>query len=72
MIVFLVLALWIAPVAVGIYIGNKRGKFAAGLLLPLFLGWIGVAIVACLSDRSTNVSVNISNNISNRNELPKE
>lgn len=57
MAIVLILTLWVAPLALGIYMGNRRGKLAAGILLPLFLGWIGVIIIACLSDRSAHVIV---------------
>lgn len=57
MVVFLILLLWIAPIALGVYIGMKRDKLAAGILLPLFFGWIGLAVVACLSNRTTNLVV---------------
>lgn len=56
----LVLFLWIIPVILGGLMGNNRNKLAAGIILPLFLGWIGVIIIACLSDRSSHVIVNNS------------
>lgn len=58
--ILLVLFLWIIPVILGGLMGNSRNKLAAGIILPLFLGWIGVIIIACLSDRSSHVIVNNS------------
>jgi hypothetical protein len=60
MIFLLILLFWIAPVVLGAMLGNSRNKLAAGILLPLFFGWLGVIIVACLSDRSQHVTVNVS------------
>ncbi len=45
----LLLISWIAAVVVATKIGAKKNR--AGWAWGLFLGWIGVAIVACLSPR---------------------
>ena len=45
----LLLISWIAAVVVAAKIGAKKNR--AGWAWGLFLGWIGVAIVACLSPR---------------------
>jgi uncharacterized membrane protein HdeD (DUF308 family) len=45
----LLLISWIAAVIVATKIGAKKNR--AGWAWGLFLGWIGVAIVACLSPR---------------------
>jgi hypothetical protein len=46
---------WVAPVFVGLAIGTpkKRAGWAWGLLL----GWLGVIIVACLSEKKPPVAV---------------
>lgn len=41
---------WVAPAIVGYIVGKKKGKGGLGLILGLFLSWIGVIIVAVLSD----------------------
>jgi hypothetical protein len=45
---------WVAPVFVGLMIGQpkKRAGWAWGLLL----GWLGVIIVACLSEKKPQVT----------------
>lgn len=58
MIFFLVIVLWLVPIGLGAYLGSQRGKMAAGILLPLFFGWIGLIVVACLSDRTHTITVN--------------
>lgn len=45
----LLLISWIAAVVVANKIGAKKNR--AGWAWGLFLGWLGVAIVACLSPR---------------------
>jgi hypothetical protein len=45
----LLLISWIAAVVVATKIGAKKNR--AGWAWGLFLGWLGVAIVACLSPR---------------------
>jgi hypothetical protein len=42
------LVFWIAPIAVGHKIGAPKNR--QGWLWGLLLGWIGVIIVACLSE----------------------
>lgn len=44
------LLLWAAPVIVGTIIGAKKGKGGIGFVLSCFLSWIGVIIIALLSD----------------------
>jgi hypothetical protein len=41
---------WVAPLIVGHKIGAPKNR--AGWVWGLLLGWIGVIIVACLSDKS--------------------
>lgn len=72
MIALLIVVLWLAPVAVGAYMGHARGKLAAGILLPLFLGWIGVIIIACLSDRSAHVVVQNNTTVVNNTGTPDD
>ncbi len=50
--IFIIAVFWVLPVIVGYNMGSARNKVAAGVLLPLFFGWLGVLVVACLSDRS--------------------
>jgi hypothetical protein len=45
----LLLISWIAAVVVANKIGAKKNR--AGWASGLFLGWLGVAIVACLAPR---------------------
>jgi hypothetical protein len=49
---FLIFAgvMWVAPIFVGKSMGERKGR--AGWAWGLFLGWLGVIILACLSDRS--------------------
>lgn len=51
-VLILLTIFWWAPLACGVYIGHTRGKMAAGILFPLFLGWIGVGIVSLTGNRS--------------------
>lgn len=46
MIVAAILILWVIPIVVGHKIGAPKSR--AGLLYGLFLGWLGVVIVAML------------------------
>lgn len=46
-------AFWIAPVFVGHKIGAPKQR--AGWVWGLLLGWIGVAIVACLSNKDPRI-----------------
>jgi hypothetical protein len=46
LLLLLILAFWIAPVAVGAVIGGNKGHQALGVVLGLLLGWIGVIIIA--------------------------
>lgn len=46
MLLIWIVILWIVPVFVGHAIGKSKGR--AGLLYGLFLGWLGVIIVAIL------------------------
>ncbi|MCX7021376.1 MAG: hypothetical protein NTW26_03685, partial [bacterium] len=48
--ILVVLLAWVAPAIVGYIIGKKKGKAGVGLILGLFLSWIGVVIVAVLND----------------------
>ena len=48
--VLVALLAWVAPAIVGYIIGKNKGKGGIGLLLGIFLSWIGVIIVAVLSD----------------------
>jgi len=48
--IMMVLGIWVAPAIVGYIIGKKKGKGGIGIVLGLFLSWIGVVIVAVLSD----------------------
>lgn len=48
--ILVVLGAWVAPAIVGYIIGKKKGKGGIGLILGLFLSWIGVIIVAVLGD----------------------
>jgi hypothetical protein len=49
--VFWVLAALVLPIWVGQRIGARKGR--AGWAWGLFLGWLGVLIVALLSDKSS-------------------
>jgi len=44
------LFVWIAPIVVGQKLGAPKNR--AGWAWGLFLGWLGVIIVACLSTKS--------------------
>jgi hypothetical protein len=46
---FFIAIFWVLPIFVGKSIGDRKGR--AGWAWGLLLGWIGVTIVACLSDR---------------------
>jgi hypothetical protein len=70
MIVVLILVLWIAPIILGVYLGSKRDKLAAGILLPLFFGWLGLAIVGCLGNRTTSLVVSQHVIVQNNPEDP--
>jgi len=48
--IMLALGVWVAPTIVGYIIGKKKGKAGVGLILGLFLSWIGVIIIAVLED----------------------
>ena len=48
--ILVVLGAWVAPAIVGYLIGKKKGKGGIGIVLGLFLSWIGVVIVAVLGD----------------------
>jgi hypothetical protein len=47
-------AFWIAPIFVGHKIGAPKQR--AGWAWGLLLGWIGVAIVACLSNKDPQIA----------------
>jgi len=45
----LILLIWVvAAIFVAGAIGNRKGRPGTGFLLGLFLGWIGVIIIACI------------------------
>ena len=45
----LILLIWVvAAIFAASAIGNRKGRPGAGFLLGLFLGWIGVIIIACI------------------------
>jgi hypothetical protein len=46
-----VLLCWIAFAALGYAVGNSKGRATEGLLLGLFLGLIGLIIIACLKPK---------------------
>lgn len=46
MILIYIVVLWVVPVFVAVTIGNHKRR--AGLLYGLFLGWLGVLILAVL------------------------
>lgn len=43
-----VLVFWILFVVIGVYVGNAKGRATAGALLAMFLGVIGVIVVAVM------------------------
>jgi len=45
---------WIAPIFVGQKIGSPKQR--AGWAWGLLLGWLGVAVVACLSNKDPRVA----------------
>ena len=45
---------WIAPIFVGHKIGSPKNR--AGWAWGLFLGWLGVIIVACLSNTDPQIA----------------
>jgi hypothetical protein len=49
-----VAVLWVAPVFVGHKLGAPKNR--AGWAWGLLLGWIGVVIVACLSDKNPHAA----------------
>ena len=63
LILFLIFLFWGGPIIAGYFIGKNKGRTAAGVLLPFFLGWLGVIIVACLgSDHPQFTQVNVVTN----------
>lgn len=40
--------LWILPVVVASAVGHHKGRLALGVVLGIFLGWIGVIIIAVI------------------------
>lgn len=48
LIVF-ILVVWIMPAVIAWQIGVHKGKQGAGALLGIFLGWLGVLIIALVS-----------------------
>jgi hypothetical protein len=45
----LILLVWVvAAIFAAGAIGNRKGRPGTGFLLGLFLGWIGVIIIACI------------------------
>jgi hypothetical protein len=44
--------MWVLPIFVGKSIGDRKGR--AGWAWGLLLGWLGVIIVACLSDKRSD------------------
>jgi hypothetical protein len=45
----MILLVWVvAAIFVAGAIGNRKGRPGTGFLLGLFLGWIGVVIIACI------------------------
>lgn len=51
MITVVVLA-WGLAVVVGVVIGGQKNRIGEALALSLLLSWLGVIIVACLSNRN--------------------
>lgn len=45
----LIILLGVLPIWISVHLGNQKGHYLAGWLLGLFLGWIGVIIMAILS-----------------------
>ena len=45
MIIFFIF--WVLPIVAGAILGTGRQRAAAGILWPLFLGWLGF-IIACV------------------------
>ncbi|MCL6595009.1 MAG: hypothetical protein K6V73_02200 [Firmicutes bacterium] len=48
LVLFLFAVLWVAPAAVAYHLGERRGLGLVGLLLGVFLSWLGVAVVLVL------------------------
>lgn len=44
----LVIVLWIVPIFAGWRVGAWKGRVVLGILLGVFLGWLGVIITACV------------------------
>ena len=44
--IFLILIFWVVPIGVAGMVGGNKGRRGLGYLLGLFLGWIGVVIIA--------------------------
>ena len=43
------LVLWVVPIIVGISLGSRKGRGGLGFALGIFLGWLGVLIIALTS-----------------------
>lgn len=52
----LFLILFLAPLFISSHIGEKKGRKTAGILLGLFLSWIGLIIIVCLSNRNETLA----------------
>ena len=45
----LVMVLWVIPIILGAALGSQKGRAGLGVALGIFLGWIGVGIIAVIS-----------------------
>lgn len=45
----LLFVLWIAPIMIATGMGNERNRAGLGITLGIFLGWLGVLIMAFVS-----------------------
>ena len=48
-LIFFIVFAWITPAAIAWQIGANKGKQDTGALLGVFLGWLGVLIIAVMS-----------------------
>ena len=69
--VILIVLLWVLPIGVAADVTRGRGKgSAAGALLGLFLGWLGVGIALLFTERSSSPRRSASGRVRTYRECP--
>lgn len=51
----IVLFIWAIAILVGVLIGAGKNRTLDAVVLTVLLAWLGVIIVACLSDRAKQI-----------------